>query len=143
MAVLAGGLLSSTPAEGQTSDGNWTLPRTPDGHPDLQGNWSNATMTPMVRPPGVGPVLTPEQVAALESGRLAAAALDVFASEPLVAASPLLAAPNLVLTPHIGSASLATRTRMGELAVENLLAGLDGRPMPHCANPEFAESGRG
>lgn len=82
-------------------------------------------------------------VAALESGRLAAAALDVFASEPLAADSPLLAAPNLVLTPHIGSASLATRTRMGELAVENLLAGLDGRPMPHCANPEFAESGRG
>jgi len=82
-------------------------------------------------------------VAALESGRLAAAALDVFASEPLAADSPLLAAPNLVLTPHIGSASLATRTRMADLAVENLLAGLEGRPMSHCANPEFAESGRG
>ena len=71
------------------------------------------------------------------------AALDVFADEPLAADSPLLAAPNLVLTPHIGSASLATRTRMADLAVENLLAGLEGRPMSHCANPEFAESGRG
>ena len=42
------------------------VPRTPDGRPDLQGNWSNATMTPIVRPPGVGPVLTAEQVATLE-----------------------------------------------------------------------------
>ena len=69
--------------------------------------------------------------AALASGRLAAAALDVFAQEPLDPASPLLAAPNLVLTPHIGSASIATRTRMADLAVENLLAGLEGRPLLH------------
>jgi glyoxylate reductase len=73
--------------------------------------------------------------AALHSGRLAAAALDVFASEPLDPESPLLSAPNLVLTPHVGSASTATRTRMAGLAVENLLAGLEGRPLPHCANP--------
>lgn len=73
-------------------------------------------------------------VEALRSGRLAAAALDVFASEPLDPSSPLLDAPNLVLTPHIGSASVATRQRMADLAVENLLAGLEGRPLPHCAN---------
>jgi glyoxylate reductase len=73
-------------------------------------------------------------VGALRSGRLAAAALDVFASEPLSPESPLLEAPNLVLTPHIGSASVATRRRMADLAVENLLAGLEGRPLPHCAN---------
>jgi glyoxylate reductase len=73
-------------------------------------------------------------VEALRSGRLAAAALDVFASEPLDPSSPLLEAPNLVLTPHIGSASVATRRRMADLAVENLLAGLEGRPLPHCAN---------
>jgi glyoxylate reductase len=81
-------------------------------------------------------------VAALASGRLAAAALDVFESEPLEPGSPLLDAPNLVLTPHIGSASIATRTRMADLAVENLLAGLEGRPLPHCANPARAERAR-
>jgi glyoxylate reductase len=74
--------------------------------------------------------------AALASGRLAGAALDVFATEPLPATSPLLAAPNLVLTPHVGSASVRTRTRMADLAVANLLAGLRGERMPHCANPE-------
>jgi glyoxylate reductase len=78
-------------------------------------------------------------VAALASGRLAAAALDVFETEPLDPGSPLFDAPNLVLTPHIGSASIATRTRMADLAVKNLLAGLEGRPLPHCANPARAK----
>jgi len=72
---------------------------------------------------------------ALRSGQLGAAGLDVFAREPLDPASPLLRLPNVVLTPHIGSASEATRARMVELAVENLLAALAGKPMPHCANP--------
>ena len=72
---------------------------------------------------------------ALRSGQLGAAGLDVFAREPLDPASPLLRLPNVVLTPHIGSASEATRARMVELAVENLLAALAGNPMPHCANP--------
>jgi glyoxylate reductase len=62
--------------------------------------------------------------AALRSGRLAAAALDVFAHEPLEPGSPLLSAPHLTLTPHIGSASFETRTRMADLAVDNLLAEL-------------------
>ena len=74
--------------------------------------------------------------AALRSGRLAGAALDVFEREPLPPGSPLLSAPNAILTPHIGSATVATRVRMAELAVENLLAGLAGRPMPRCANRE-------
>ncbi len=75
---------------------------------------------------------------ALESGHLAAAALDVFAEEPVAPGSPLLRAPNLVVTPHIGSATVTTRARMADLAVDNLLAGLEGRPLPHCANSEFA-----
>jgi glyoxylate reductase len=72
-------------------------------------------------------------VAALRSGRLAGAGLDVFASEPLPEGSPLLALDNVVLLPHIGSASIATRIRMADLAVENLLAGLEGRPLPRRA----------
>lgn len=79
-------------------------------------------------------------VAALKSGQLAGAALDVFAQEPLPRDSALLAAPNLVLTPHIGSASTATRVRMADLAVDNLLAALAGEPMPSCANPGFVEA---
>lgn len=74
-------------------------------------------------------------VDALRAGRLAAAGLDVFAGEPLDPASPLLALPNVVVTPHIGSASEATRARMVELAVANLVAALGGERMPHCANP--------
>jgi len=70
---------------------------------------------------------------ALRSGRLFAAGLDVYAREPLPSTSPLLDLPNVVLTPHIGSASVATRIRMADLAVENLLAGLEGRPLPHRA----------
>ena len=72
--------------------------------------------------------------ASLRSGHLAGAGFDVFRDEPIAPDNPLLAAPNIVLTPHIGSASVSTRARMADLAVENLLAGLDGRPLPHCAN---------
>ena len=44
------------------AQGGWTVPRTPEGRPDLQGNWSNATMTPIQRPQGSGPTLTVAQV---------------------------------------------------------------------------------
>jgi len=69
---------------------------------------------------------------ALGGGRLASAALDVYENEPAVR-SELLALRNIVLTPHIGSASLATRRAMVQVAVDNLLAGLGigadaGRP---------------
>lgn len=74
-------------------------------------------------------------VEALRAGQLAAAGLDVFEREPLEAESRLLQLDNVVLAPHIGSASEATRTRMTALSVENLLAGLAGQPLPHCANP--------
>ncbi len=51
--------------------------------------------------------------------------------EPPSPDDPLLKAPNLVLTPHIGSATQAAREQMADMAVDNLLAGLEGRPMPH------------
>ena len=45
------------------------MPRTPHGHADLQGNWTNATLTPVQRPEGLGPVLSPEQVTEIEAGQ--------------------------------------------------------------------------
>jgi glyoxylate reductase len=69
--------------------------------------------------------------AALGAGEIAGAALDVTDPEPLPADHPLLDAPNLLVVPHVGSATVRTRARMAEMAVENLLAALDGRPMPH------------
>ncbi|MCG8589793.1 MAG: D-glycerate dehydrogenase [Proteobacteria bacterium] len=71
---------------------------------------------------------------ALREGRLAGAGLDVFEREPLPEDHPLATAPGVALAPHVGSATHATRARMAELAVDNLLAGLEGRPLPHCAN---------
>ncbi len=68
---------------------------------------------------------------ALVNGTIAGAALDVTDPEPLPADDPLLSAPNLIVVPHIGSATHAAREQMATLAVENLLAALDGRPMPH------------
>jgi glyoxylate reductase len=68
---------------------------------------------------------------ALHDGEIAGAALDVTEPEPLPADDPLLDAPNLLVVPHVGSATVRTRARMAEMAVENLLAALDGRPMPH------------
>lgn len=70
---------------------------------------------------------------ALRSGRLAAAALDVTDPEPLPPDDPLLSAPNLLVVPHIGSATRGARERMATLAVDNLLAGLAGAPLPHPA----------
>jgi glyoxylate reductase len=68
---------------------------------------------------------------ALRAGTIAGAALDVTEPEPLAPNDPLLRAPNLLVVPHIGSATHAARERMTELAVDNLLAGLAGLPMPH------------
>jgi hypothetical protein len=71
-AAVAAGVWLLAPAAAQAPPAGvakpWTLPRTPDGKPDLQGNWTNATMTPIERPAGQGPTLTAEQVARLEKG---------------------------------------------------------------------------
>jgi glyoxylate reductase len=70
-------------------------------------------------------------LAALESGAIAGAGLDVTTPEPLPADDPLLGAPNLTVLPHIGSASHRTREAMARLAAENLIAALAGDPMPN------------
>jgi glyoxylate reductase len=70
---------------------------------------------------------------ALRAGAIGAAALDVTDPEPPAPDDPLLRAPRLLVVPHIGSATRRARERMADLAVDNLLAALDGRPMPHPA----------
>ena len=65
-------MVAAAPAAAQAraaSSGGWAVPRTPDGRPDLQGNWSNATMTPIERPAERPLVLTWEEVAQLEGRR--------------------------------------------------------------------------
>jgi glyoxylate reductase len=76
---------------------------------------------------------------ALSEGRLGAAGLDVFEREPLSLDHPLLRLSNVVVAPHIGSASIATRSKMASLSVDNLIAALSGQRMPHCANPSVYE----
>ena len=66
----------------------WVMPRMPDGHPDLQGNWSNATLTPFERPAGQAQALTAAQVAAAEKIRSDTAALLSKASDPNRPAPP-------------------------------------------------------
>jgi len=58
------------------------VPRTPHGHPDLQGNWTNATLTPFERPDGRGPVLSWDEVAAIESGEAELVAERTAPSDP-------------------------------------------------------------
>jgi lactate dehydrogenase-like 2-hydroxyacid dehydrogenase len=67
---------------------------------------------------------------ALRERTIAGAALDVTDPEPLPPDHPLLEAPNLIVLPHLGSATDATRERMADLAVDNLLAGLAGESLP-------------
>ena len=73
-------------------------------------------------------------IEALRSGAIAGAALDVTTPEPLPLDSPLYGFPNVVITPHIASASLATRSRMAEMAAENIIAVLKGTPPIHPVN---------
>lgn len=82
-----------------------------------------------------GPVVNEADLArGLAEGWICAAGLDVTLVEPLPLDSPLLALPNCLVLPHIGSASIPTRIRMGTLAAENLLLALDGQPMTYCVN---------
>ncbi|HEY9737190.1 MAG TPA: D-glycerate dehydrogenase [Trichocoleus sp.] len=73
---------------------------------------------------------------ALTTGHLAGAALDVTDPEPTPLSEPLLNLPNVIVTPHIGSASLQARRKMAQMAVANLLAGLQDQRLPNCVNPE-------
>src|SRR6185295_10209112 len=75
LAALAGVITAtaqapgSAPAKTATAKAkSWTVPRTPDGHPDLQGTWTNGTITPLERPEGSRVTLTKDEVDRLEKG---------------------------------------------------------------------------
>ncbi|MCW3991250.1 MAG: D-glycerate dehydrogenase [Candidatus Bathyarchaeota archaeon] len=76
---------------------------------------------------------------ALKDGVIAGAAMDVFEQEPIGPDSPLLGLDNVVLTPHIASASVETRTKMAVVAARNLVSVLNGEDPPNLVNPEVKE----
>jgi glyoxylate reductase len=90
-----------------------------------------------------GPVIDETAlVSALKNGIIGGAALDVYENEP--ALSPGLdELDNVILLPHVGSGTHETRFRMGSLAVENLIAGLEDRNPPTIVNPEVLPHRRG
>ncbi len=82
-----------------------------------------------------GPVVDEAALtAALESGKIAGAALDVYEHEPHI--HPGLRRNNVILAPHIASASIQTRTKMAAIAVDNVIAVFAGRRPPNALNPE-------
>ena len=113
------------------------LPYSPQSHhaigaAELAQMKPTATLTNVARG---GIVDDAALAAALRNGQIAAAALDVFEGEPTVHPD-LLTVPNVVLTPHIASATVATRRAMAELAADNLIAVLTGGTPPTPINPE-------
>ncbi|MDH0864494.1 D-glycerate dehydrogenase [Mitsuaria sp. GD03876] len=102
------------------------------GQRELRLMKKTATLTNIAR----GGVVDDAALAAeLKAGTIAAAGLDVFEGEPTVHPD-LLACENVVLTPHIASATIATRRAMSDLAVDNLIAALTGGVPPTALNPE-------
>ena len=73
---------------------------------------------------------------ALATGRLRGAALDVTEPEPINMDNPLLTLENCLIVPHTGTTTEETREVMTEVSVRNLINGIEGRSMLHCANPE-------
>jgi glyoxylate reductase len=108
------------------------LPLTPDTR-GLIGADAFASMKPTANLINVarGPIVDTEALyRALVSGQIRCAGLDVTDPEPLPAEHPLVALPNCLIVPHLGSATTRTRLAMADLAADNLIAGLSGRPMP-------------
>ena len=84
-----------------------------------------------------GPLV--DQVAladALRRNVIFAAGLDVTDPEPLPPEHELYKLPNCIIAPHIASATIDTRNAMATIAAQNLIAGLEGRKLPHCVNPD-------
>jgi glyoxylate reductase len=87
-----------------------------------------------------GPIVdTDALTAALQSGEIAYAALDVTDPEPIPADHPLVSLENVTLVPHIASATVGTRRKMSEMTVENILATIDGELPPNCVNADMID----
>jgi glyoxylate reductase len=90
-----------------------------------------------------GPVVDSDALYdALKTGVIAGAAMDVTEPEPIAGDHKLLSLPNCLVVPHIASASVATRRKMTDIATDNLFAGIHGKPLPSCVNPEVYERSR-
>lgn len=84
-----------------------------------------------------GPVIDEKALyQALKEGWIWAAGLDVWTEEPTDPDNPLLKLENVVVTPHIASASIETRTKMAMMAVQNIIATLEGKVPPNLVNRE-------
>jgi glyoxylate reductase len=90
-----------------------------------------------------GPIVDQKALcAALKSGTIFAAGLDVTDPEPPAADDPLLKLSNIVIAPHIASATIATRDQMAEICAKNLIAGVTGQKLFACVNPEVESKRR-
>lgn len=84
-----------------------------------------------------GPVVDEKALyKALKEGWIAGAGLDVFEQEPTPADNPLLKLDNVAVAPHISSASIETRSKMGEMVAENLVAFFEGKKPPNLLNAD-------
>tara|TARA_B110000483_G_scaffold34245_2_gene41692 strand:- start:273 stop:1256 length:984 start_codon:yes stop_codon:yes gene_type:complete len=84
-----------------------------------------------------GPIVDEKAlVEALNSGSIGGAGLDVFEKEPILEPE-LYDLPNVVIQPHLGSATIGTRTKMGNMAAENCFAACSGERPPNLVNPEI------
>jgi glyoxylate reductase len=84
-----------------------------------------------------GPIVAQRDLAeALRTGVIFAAGLDVTDPEPPSMDDPLLSLPNVVIAPHIASATVASRNAMAEIAADNMILGLEGKPLRCWVNPE-------
>jgi D-3-phosphoglycerate dehydrogenase / 2-oxoglutarate reductase len=74
--------------------------------------------------------------AALRNKKIAGAGLDVWEKEPPPAQHPLMKYDNVMVTPHMAGVTRESRARMGQIAAEQMLDALDGRPVPRIVNPQ-------
>ena len=114
------------------------VPLTPETHHMIgAGELAAMKETAILINTSRGPVVDEEALyEALRDGAIAGAGLDVFEVEPINPGSPLLDLDNIVLTPHLASGSVETRTKMATTAALNLISVLQGKEPPNLVNPE-------